>query len=389
MKRLLLLVAAAGSLAWAQEDRPVRYFPNDPPGGQGGGCSVITPLWNNWVAGKLFQCVGGSGVNMGTWRIIALAQPNTLLTGSVNYFPIINQAANMGGFLLEPTITTGNTSILFAHYIEQTNPAKISSNTFLNGLGVNMYSSNAQPNQNAAVLGFWYSLGGADPFGGDLHGIVPSNATATPNYVIGVQGTAQQDSIPHAAAVFSTAVLANCASNASPPVPCNANFWATGTGANFVMNTDGTSMIREGIVLTPADDLNTAFRAFGVVNHSNSQNNGYIAKSGLGFFRGGIEVPAGINYATETGGSANNAIVADLVALDTISLGNGMCVYVPLAHSLQAGADTLNINSTGAIAIKSHFNVTSNIGTAYVIAGASAPAGHFCYNGAVWLDMSQ
>jgi hypothetical protein len=65
MKRLLLLVIAISPL-FAQEDRPVRYFPTDPVNP----CSVITPLVNNWILGKLWQCVGTSGINNGTWQLI-------------------------------------------------------------------------------------------------------------------------------------------------------------------------------------------------------------------------------------------------------------------------------------------------------------------------------
>lgn len=69
--RFLLLVAllAASFVAplFAQYDRPVRYFPTDPVNP----CSVITPLVNNWVLGKLWECVGSSGVNNGTWTLIS------------------------------------------------------------------------------------------------------------------------------------------------------------------------------------------------------------------------------------------------------------------------------------------------------------------------------
>jgi hypothetical protein len=57
----------------AQEDRPTRYFPTDPVNP----CSVITPLVNNWVLGKVWQCTGAPGVNNGTWRLVSAGATST------------------------------------------------------------------------------------------------------------------------------------------------------------------------------------------------------------------------------------------------------------------------------------------------------------------------
>lgn len=89
--------------------------------------------------------------------------------------------------------------------------------------------------------------------------------------------------------------------------------------------------------------------------------------------------------ATETG--ANNAIAAALVDADgtAVPLTSGMRVTVQLAHTLQAGGNTFNFNAGGALAVKSHYNVATDIGTAYAATGRI----ELEYNGTLWLDMSQ
>jgi hypothetical protein len=94
---------------------------------------------------------------------------------------------------------------------------------------------------------------------------------------------------------------------------------------------------------------------------------------------GGVTGAGGTNYiATETG--ANNAIVA---AGPVISVG--MIITIQLAHSLQAGANTLNYNAAGAVAVKSHFNPANNLATAYATTGVV----QLEWNGSAWLDLSQ
>lgn len=87
------------------------------------------------------------------------------------------------------------------------------------------------------------------------------------------------------------------------------------------------------------------------------------------------------NYiATESG--ANNAIIGDLTGVPTIA---GVTITIKLAHTLQAGANTFNFNSGGAVNIKSSRNTANNIGTAYAATGIVT----LTYDGAVWLDVSQ
>jgi hypothetical protein len=94
------------------------------------------------------------------------------------------------------------------------------------------------------------------------------------------------------------------------------------------------------------------------------------------------------NYiASETG--ANNAIAGALVDAGgtAVPTANNLCVTVQLAHTLQAGANTFNLNAGGAVAIKSHLNTANNIGTAYAATGRVT----LCYSSTipVWVDMSQ
>lgn len=90
--------------------------------------------------------------------------------------------------------------------------------------------------------------------------------------------------------------------------------------------------------------------------------------------------------ATESG--SNNAIAITLMDAQghAIPLTDGLELKIKLAHSLQAGANTLSVNGTSK-SIKSHRNPANNIGTAYVSGGFI----HLMYDitNAVWQDMSQ
>lgn len=102
---------------------------------------------------------------------------------------------------------------------------------------------------------------------------------------------------------------------------------------------------------------------------------------------GSLTSSTGPNYtANETG--ANNALVATLTDVNGVNVPvtDGLCVNIKIAHTLQAGANTLNLNGSGADAIGGHRTGTS-IGTGYV---ANAIIGLcFTSGGSTWLDMSQ
>lgn len=91
-----------------------------------------------------------------------------------------------------------------------------------------------------------------------------------------------------------------------------------------------------------------------------------------------------VNYVgTETG--ANNALAGTFTGAPSGQVA-GLCVLVSLAsHTLQAGANTFNLNSSSPVSIKSHFNTANNIATAYSLGGSVL----LCGNGSVWTDMAQ
>ena len=92
------------------------------------------------------------------------------------------------------------------------------------------------------------------------------------------------------------------------------------------------------------------------------------------------------NYiATESG--AANAIAGALVnvAGANVAMTAGLRVVVKLAHTLQAGANTFNLNAGGAVSIKSHNNVANDIAAAYAVGSMV----DLMYDGTQWQDMSQ
>lgn len=93
-----------------------------------------------------------------------------------------------------------------------------------------------------------------------------------------------------------------------------------------------------------------------------------------------------MNYiSSETGG--NNAIAGALTNASgtNITLAEGLAVSIKLAHTLQAGANTFDLNGGGAVAIKKHTNPASDLSTAYASGGII----QLIYDGSVWQDMSQ
>lgn len=92
------------------------------------------------------------------------------------------------------------------------------------------------------------------------------------------------------------------------------------------------------------------------------------------------------NYIATEGG-ANNAITGTLTDASgaNVPLVAGLRVAVKLAHTLQAGANTFDFNGGGAVAIKSHNNAATDIGTVYAATGII----ELMYNDTAWLDMSQ
>lgn len=111
--------------------------------------------------------------------------------------------------------------------------------------------------------------------------------------------------------------------------------------------------------------------ALGVATATSVAASGKLVGASLNF------VPA----ASETG--ANNALVAALAGGP--ALAAGVILMVQLAHSLQAGANTINYNGAGVKDIKSSRNAANNIGTAYAATGII----NLVYDGTSFLDLNQ
>jgi hypothetical protein len=93
-----------------------------------------------------------------------------------------------------------------------------------------------------------------------------------------------------------------------------------------------------------------------------------------------------VNYqGTETG--ANNAIACALMDAGgaNITQAEGLRLTIKLAHTLQAGANTLALNGGAAANIKSGLNPANNIGTAYAVGGVI----ELLFDGTQYLDLRQ
>ena len=101
-----------------------------------------------------------------------------------------------------------------------------------------------------------------------------------------------------------------------------------------------------------------------------------------------------MNYlTTAASGSANNAIKMTFTNLPKLeadvyrNITDGMVIRVKLPHTLQAGTNTLALNSGSARSIKSSRNPANNIATGYAVGGMIT----LCWSSAAtaWLDLSQ
>jgi hypothetical protein len=196
--------------------------------------------------------------------------------------------------------------------------------------------------------------------------------------------------------------------NRSPGVAYTAALFAevAGTG-NVVMDISGVKICSNGGTGAPAFSLASSL-AHSVVGCDGPSGWTYAVPSttrwfnNSGFTSNFNAVPAATkiaatsvsslvglkteNYiASETG--ANNAIVAALLDAGGVAvpLAAGVKVSILLAHTLQAGANTLNFNGAGVKNIKSSRNPANNIGTAYAVGGLFTAV----YDGTQFLDVSQ
>lgn len=269
--------------------------------------------------------------------------------------------------------------------VGQSDPTKITPNQFFHGVSVDMHTSNPGPNQNAAMLGFMYSHGGSDPFGGDLHAIVPSTATAVPAYTVGVQAETQVDITAAPTVVWPLLVNHNSAAPTIKKATAMIQVQSPNSaGALQLMATDNSVFTDEGILLRCANTTTPLMRAFAVINSAGTKDLFKVQKNGAAYFDSSA-IAQNYNFvANETG--ANNAIAGTFTNMPAPTIVTGMEVVIKLAHSLAANAvNTFNLAGTGAVPIRSHFNSANNIATGYPAGGVIK----LCFDGTVWVDMSQ
>jgi hypothetical protein len=178
------------------------------------------------------------------------------------------------------------------------------------------------------------------------------------------------------------------------------NFPATGTTAavGIVLGTSNEAIFRNGagnikatgggtfffnMDIKPSTTDGTPTGSYDIGSNSQKFRNGHLAgtlSSGTATFR------TEPNYQSSETGS-NNAIACALtdVGGTAIPQSEGLRLTIKLAHTLQAGANTLALNGAAAKAIKSHRNPANDIGTAYAVGGIV----DLMYDGTRYLDMSQ
>jgi len=177
------------------------------------------------------------------------------------------------------------------------------------------------------------------------------------------------------------------------------------TGAHFSGSCAGNTFNNNVMIGDPTATVLLSVTNTCILNEFNSNSFGGTATTGMNFdatsnqntvhsnsmIPGSITIPIadassgndyGVYYTADESTGANNALVATQIGLPLIK---GLGLSIKLAHSLQAGSNTLAYASGSALAIKSARNPANNIGTAYVSGGII----NLRYDGTQWLDLSQ
>jgi len=213
---------------------------------------------------------------------------NDAWVGGISYAPYIDQALGMGGMTIYPTFTSaGNTSLAYALQIQQSDPTKITSSDFFNGIGVDLhvntpkwYVEGLTPNQVAGIMAFTHSYKGADVFGADLHAFVPASATVAPNYVIGAQISidlhADLPGYGQRIGAFITS-----ASSTTPKVSGTVGVLFGGdAGFSQLITNFKEAFSNEGIILQPNDDVSNDKRAYALLNAAGTITRWYVDVAG-------------------------------------------------------------------------------------------------------------
>lgn len=208
-------------------------------------------------------------------------------------------------------------------------------------------------------------------------GVVTIGAAAgTGNVVVGSSSATQSVLIGNGAGA-STVSLAN-----ATVAGATINLATAATGAGI---TDTISIATGNAAATGIKVVNIATGTPGTAGNNRVTVGGTVADSRVTIKADLVELRSPNYIATETG--AANAIAGALTDAGgtNVPLVAGLRVAVKLANTLQAGANTFNLNGGGAVAIKMHTNAASDLGTAYANTGII----ELMYDGSAWLDMSQ
>lgn len=224
---------------------------------------------------------------------------------------------------------------------------------------------------------FTFTLGGNTTFAGAFNPtfVIPSSSTWTfpaAGTLIGSGDTGTVTNTMLAGSIAPSQVTGTAATLGANAFTSNQSFTGSGqagvTGSLVaVIQTDSThgAAAFDGATSAPVVTINQ------------------LSGSGpaLALIGGELLAPT-INFSNNEGGS-NNAI--SCASGCGPALVTGLEITIQLAHTLQAGANTFAYSGGSALAIKSHFNTSNNIATAYAATGII----RLQYNGSLWVDESQ
>lgn len=243
---------------------------------------------------------------------------------------------------------------------------------------------------NRAALKYWMGQDGAgfEKAPNLLNNESLESINAANTALIGIVKVSAADAIEFASsAVANTLNLSNGAGAAT----INLAMTSVLGGIFKVMGAVTGAGLTDAIELLLGNAAATGIKSFKLLTGTpvTSGNNKAIIGGGVTTaltFNAVVTSYQAVNYQGTEGG-ANNAITCNLVDSQgtNVTLAAGLRLTLKLAHSLQAGANTLALNGGATKAILSHRNTGSNIAVAYVSGGII----ELIYDGTQWQDLSQ
>lgn len=203
-----------------------------------------------------------------------------------------------------------------------------------------------------------------------------------------IGGTAQSGSITVGSS--SAAGTVAVAAGAGAPTVAIANSSTAGAtvtvagAATAAAATDTVNIATGNAAATGAKNVNIATGTPGTSGNNNVSIGGGVTTDLT--FNAVVRSYQAVNYqGTESG--ANNALVAALVDASgaNVTVAAGLIIWLKLAHSLQAGANTLNLNGAGTSAIKK----ASNPATDLSVTAVSGSILMMIYDGTVYQVQGQ